>query len=80
MVYRVYVEKKPGQQNEANSLRAEIQDFLQIHRLTGLRLLNRYDVENIDEQLFTLWTDVVDVRCQPVNAAWRAYLPRTQFA
>ena len=53
MVYRVYVEKKPGQQNEANSLRAEIQDFLQIHRLTGLRLLNRYDVENIDEQLFT---------------------------
>ncbi len=53
MVYRVYVEKKAGQQNEANSLRSEIQDFLQIDRLTGLRLLNRYDVENIDEALFT---------------------------
>ena len=35
MVYRIYVEKKPGFDVEANGLKNE---------LTGLRLLNRYDV------------------------------------
>ncbi len=53
MVYRVYVEKKPGQTHEASGLLKEIQDFLQIHSLTKLRVLNRYDVENIDEKLFS---------------------------
>ncbi len=52
MVYRVYVEKKPGQTHEAQSLRSQIVDFLQIRSLTGLRVLNRYDVEGIDEDLF----------------------------
>ena len=52
MVYRVYVEKKPGQTHEANGLKKEIKDFLQINNLTDLRILNRYDVENIEEDLF----------------------------
>ena len=38
MVYRVYVEKKAGQTHEADSLRKEILDFLQIDGLTGLRV------------------------------------------
>ncbi len=52
MVYRVYVEKKAGQTHEANALQREIQDFLDIHGLTGLRVVNRYDAENIDKELF----------------------------
>jgi len=52
MVYRVYVEKKPGQTHEADSLLKEIKDFLQIKGLSSIRVLNRYDVENIDEELF----------------------------
>ena len=52
MVYRVYVEKKAGQTHEANALQREIQDFLGIHGLTGLRVVNRYDAENIDKELF----------------------------
>ena len=52
MVYRVYVEKKAGQTFDAQSLLKEIRDFLQIDSLTGLRILNRYDAENIDEPLF----------------------------
>ena len=52
MVYRVYVEKKAGQTHEADSLLREIQDFLGIHSLTGLRVVNRYDAENIDKALF----------------------------
>ena len=52
MVYRVYVEKKTGLQNEAVSLLSDLRTFLQIKSLTGLRLLNRYDVENIEKELF----------------------------
>ena len=52
MVYRIYVEKKPGFDVEANGLKNEINGLLGIQSLTGLRLLNRYDVEGIDEELF----------------------------
>ena len=52
MVYRVYVEKKPGQTHEADSLFKEVQDFLQISGLSAVQVLNRYDVENIDAKLF----------------------------
>ena len=52
MVYRVYVEKKPGQTHEADSLLKEIKDFLQIEALSSVRVLNRYDAEDIEEALF----------------------------
>ena len=45
MVYRVYVEKKPGFALEADALLKDIRSFLRIESLKGLRLLNRYDVE-----------------------------------
>ena len=48
MVYRIYVEKKPGLQHEAGSLLNDIRSFLGIEALTDLRLFNRYDVENLD--------------------------------
>ena len=53
MVYRVYVEKKKGQTHEADGLLREIRDFLRIDALSSVRVLNRYDVENIDEKLFS---------------------------
>ena len=52
MVYRVYVEKKPGFDHEAAALYGELTSFLGIGGLTGVRILNRYDVENIDAALF----------------------------
>ncbi|MBR2798736.1 MAG: phosphoribosylformylglycinamidine synthase [Clostridia bacterium] len=52
MVYRVYAEKKPGYDHEAAALYDELKSFLGIEGLTGVRILNRYDVENIDEGLF----------------------------
>ena len=52
MVYRVYVEKKAGQTHEADGLLREIKDFLQINALESVRVLNRYDAENIEESLF----------------------------
>ena len=52
MVYRIYVEKKPGLAHEAASLLKELRELLGLTRLTGLRLLNRYDVEEIRPELF----------------------------
>ena len=52
MVYRIYVEKKPGFDGEARQLHNELTTLLGIRSLTGLRLLNRYDVEGISEELF----------------------------
>ena len=54
MIYRVYVEKKPGLTQEADSLCAELRDLVGICSLTGLRLLNRYDAENMTPELFAL--------------------------
>ncbi len=52
MVYRIFVEKKEGLQNEARGLLAEARNLLGIERLEQVRLFNRYDVENITEELF----------------------------
>ena len=52
MVYRLYVEKKEGLTAEAKSLLSEINNLLQIKSLKDLRVINRYDVENIEKDLF----------------------------
>jgi len=52
MVYRVYVEKKSGQTHEASGLLKEVQEFLQIKGLESVRVLNRYDAENLEKSLF----------------------------
>ena len=43
MVYRVFVEKKPGLDNEAAGLCAECVNLLGISALEKVRILNRYD-------------------------------------
>ena len=52
MVYRIYVEKKPGLDNEARALQNEISLFLGIKSVKNLRVFNRYDAENITKELF----------------------------
>ena len=52
MVYRIFVEKKPALAHEANGLLNELKNLVGITNLESVRLLNRYDVENIDEALF----------------------------
>ncbi len=52
MVYRIFVEKKEELAHEAHALYAEISGLLGISRIERVRVLNRYDVENISEELF----------------------------
>lgn len=58
MVSRIYVEKKPGFDVEAQQLAEELRSILRIDGLKRLRLINRYDVEGISEDLFD--------RCVPI--------------
>ena len=52
MVYRVYVEKRGELANEARSLKNDLVSLLGIKNLKNLRMLNRYDVEDISAELF----------------------------
>ncbi|MBR3908653.1 MAG: phosphoribosylformylglycinamidine synthase [Clostridia bacterium] len=52
MVYRIFVEKKKELANEARGVLANINGLLQIESVTDVRVINRYDVENIEKELF----------------------------
>ncbi len=80
MVYRVYVEKKAGQTHEADGLLREIQDFLQIENLTAIRVLNRYDAENIDEALFNRCVNTVFSEPQVDDVTYEIPTGGTVFA
>ena len=70
MVYRVYVERKPGFDGEAKALLGELRSLLQIDSITGLRLLNRYDVEGISQELFDRCVPTVFSEPQTDNATF----------
>ena len=52
MVYRIFVEKKKELANEAKTLLFEAENILGIKNLTDVRIINRYDAENITKELF----------------------------
>ena len=49
MVYRIFVEKKAGLDNEARALLSEATNLLGVQGLQRVRLFNRYDAENITD-------------------------------
>ena len=59
MVFRVYVEKKPGFDVEAQQLGTELKTILGIDGLRKVRIVNRYDVEGISQELFEQATPTV---------------------
>jgi len=68
MVYRVFVEKKPGLDNEARALLGDARTLLGIESLENVRLINRYDAENLSEALFDYATRTVFAEPQLDNA------------
>lgn len=46
-IRRLHVERKPEQREEAESLLTDLRENLGIHGITGLRVLERYDVEGV---------------------------------
>ena len=52
VVYRIFVEKKRELAHEANALLKECNDTLGIKGLSSIRIINRYDAEDISEEDF----------------------------
>ena len=77
-VYRIYVEKKEPYAVEARALLGEIRSLLGIRSVTGLRILNRYDVEGIGEALFR--SCIGTVFSEPQLDDTRDHLPKGAFA
>ena len=72
VVLRVYVEKKPGFDVEAQQLKSELKDILGVSALSGLRLVNRYDVEGISKELFEQCVPTVFSEPQSDTATYEA--------
>ncbi len=53
MVYRIYVEKKDGLAAEADALLNDSRLLLGVNELQKVRIINRYDAENISAELFS---------------------------
>ena len=52
MVRRIYVEKKQGFDVEAKGLLSDIRENLGISGVSKVRMLNRYDMDGIDDSLY----------------------------
>ena len=73
-VRRVHVEKKKDFAVTAKELQEEIRSYLGIEGVTGVRVLMRYDVENISSEVF-------EQACRTVfSAPPVALLSRASFA
>ncbi len=68
MVYRIYVEKKAGFDHEAQGVTKEIREILGLEQVTGVRVINRYDVEGIEKSLFESCVKTVFSEPQMDNA------------
>lgn len=54
MVYRIFVEKKKELANEAKALLGDARNLLGIKSLEDVRIINRYDAENITKELLII--------------------------
>ena len=63
MIYRIFVEAKPGTDPASESLLKQINEFLNIKSVEKVRIINRYDVENIEKDVFE--KAVTNVFAQP---------------
>ena len=85
MVYRVFVEKKKELANEAKALLGDARNLLGISGLTDVRVINRYDAENIEADLFesakiTVFSEPqLDLVSDAVDTAGAAFVFAVEF-
>ncbi|MGI6722256.1 MAG: phosphoribosylformylglycinamidine synthase [Anaerovoracaceae bacterium] len=54
MVKRIFVEKKADFATEASGLLADLKQNLNLDGLTGLRIINRYDMDGLDDETYDM--------------------------
>ena len=68
-VRRIYVEKKEPFAVRAKELKEEIESFLGIKSVQGVRVFIRYDVENISDEIFDRACQTVFSGGYPISGA-----------
>ena len=76
-VKRIYVEKKPEYAVAAQDLLNEIHSYLNIQSVTGVRVLIRYDIENITDTTYDS-AKVIVFSEPPVDILYEENLPKTE--
>ena len=76
-VKRVYVEKKPEFAVQAKELRHEVKSYLGIKTVKNVRVLTRYDVENLSDATFERACNGVFAE-PPVDVLYREDFPREE--
>ena len=76
-VKRVYVEKKPEFAVQAKELRHEVKSYLGIKTVKNVRVLIRYDVENLSDATFERACNGVFAE-PPVDVLYREDVPREE--
>ena len=76
-VIRVYVEKKPEFAVQAKELRHEVKSYLGIKTVKNVRVLIRYDVENLSDATFERACNGVFAE-PPVDVLYREDFPREE--
>ncbi|MBO6164637.1 MAG: phosphoribosylformylglycinamidine synthase [Lachnospiraceae bacterium] len=78
-VRRIYVEKKPEYAVAARGLADEIRGFLGIENVTRVRVLIRYDIENVSDATFEQAKDLIFSE-PPVDVLYEGTFPRAEGA
>ena len=76
-VKRIYVEKKPDFAVKARELRGEIKSYLGIESVTGVRVLIRYDIENLSKETYEAALGTIFSE-PPVDQLYEEDFPREQ--
>ena len=69
-VRRVYVEKKGSYDVQQKALAHEIRNYLGIKDVEYVRILNRYDVENVSDETFERACNGIFAE-PPVDVLWK---------
>ena len=76
-VRRVYVEKKPAYAVKAHELKEEIASYLGIETVTDVRVLIRYDIENLSEETYKTALETIFSE-PPVDEVYEETFPRNE--
>ena len=73
-VRRIFVEKKPGFDVEANGLLKDIKENLLISSITGLKIVNRYDIQGVTDEEYKEARNIIFSE-PPVDTAYDEEYP-----
>ena len=80
-IRRIFVEKKEAFAGEAKNLRHELRSYLGLRGLTGVRILVRYDIENLPDEVWlqaktTVFSEPPAMSKAAISSRWMTKSPQ----